>query len=158
MSDLKTEIKIRAAVPADFLEVAALDRVAWQDSPGGEWIPDGEHVWRIWCEHALVMVGDDGAQICAVGLAFPCCQPGVYCLHKIMVGAESRGLGLGTRLLAELCAVFDERKITAFLTVFPDNAPARRLYERFGFGQSRFCADFYRTGEDRLVLTRLPGE
>ncbi|HUG89525.1 MAG TPA: N-acetyltransferase [Planctomycetaceae bacterium] len=46
---------IAPACPAEFLEVAALDRIAWPVVPD-TFIPDGEHVWRVWCEHAVVLV------------------------------------------------------------------------------------------------------
>jgi hypothetical protein len=46
---------IEAARPEDFLHVAALDRIAWPVLPD-TFIPDGEHIWRVWCEHANVLV------------------------------------------------------------------------------------------------------
>ena len=56
----------------EFAEIAKLDRIAWLDSFKGEFIPDGEHVWRVWVEYALTFVAVDNEKIIGVSLAFPC--------------------------------------------------------------------------------------
>ena len=146
---------IEPACPRDFLAVAALDRVAWQSSPDSEFIPDGEHVWRIWCEHALTYVaraGTDGVLL-GVVVAFPCVD-GPYCLHKVMVTEAARGQGVGSRLFAALFEALDQRQAACFLTVFPGNAAAIKLYRNWGFTEEVFVPGYYRETEDRLVLTR----
>ncbi len=145
---------IERAQPRDFLAIAALDRVAWQASPDSEFIPDGEHVWRIWCEHAFTFIarGADGGVLGAV-VAFPCVDGG-YCLHKAMVAEAARGQGLGGRLFEALFAALDAKGAACFLTVFPGNANAIKLYRNWGFSQEVFAAGYYRENEDRLVLTR----
>lgn len=147
-------IQVDRAQPGDFLAIAALDRVAWRGGRNCEFIPDGEHVWRIWCEHALVFVGrDDAGQVVAAILAFPCLD-GRYCIHKVMVDASCRGQGVGSLLFDAMLAALDERGAAAFLTVDPANGPAVKLYEKWGFTERQFVSGFYRPAEDRWVLTR----
>lgn len=40
------QAEIDEAAPQEFLQVAALDRIAWPAAPD-TFIPDGEHIWRI---------------------------------------------------------------------------------------------------------------
>jgi len=147
-------IHIDRASPRDFLAIAALDRVAWRDNRSPEFIPDGEHVWRIWCEHALTFVGkDDAGRVAAAILAFPCVD-GIYCVHKVMVDETYRGKGFGSKLFAALLEELDRRGVSAFLTVDPVNESAIKLYQKWGFTTGTFVAGFYRDHEDRLVLVR----
>ena len=44
---------IESATDGDYLHVAALDRISWPTAPD-LFIPDGEHIWRIWCYWSLV--------------------------------------------------------------------------------------------------------
>jgi len=45
---------VRWATIDDFAEIAELDREVWGANRNSEFIPDGEHVWRIWIDHAYV--------------------------------------------------------------------------------------------------------
>ncbi len=148
-------VEIQRAAPGDFAAIAGLDRVAWRRDRADEFIPDGEHVWRIWCEHALAFVARLDAAVVAAAVAFPCAD-GRWCLHKIMVAQAHRGRGIARRLLGAVVEELDRRGAEAFLTVDPGNERALALYARFGFTERRFVAGYYRACEDRLVLTR-PG-
>jgi [ribosomal protein S18]-alanine N-acetyltransferase len=153
----RSAIRIRRAEPADFLGIAALDRVAWRGSRHGRFIPDGEHVWRIWCDHALTFAAWHGSQIVGVIVAFPCAD-GQYCLHKVMVANRCRGLGIATRLMQSLLRHIDRKGARIFLTVDPLNDPALRLHEKWGFTERTLIRGFYRKNEDRYVLTRPGGQ
>ena len=146
-------IDIRTATPADFLAIAELDRRAWRGNRRGEFIPDGEHVWRCWCECAITLAAADGTTVVGAAVAFPCTD-GRYVVHKIFVDAAHRGRGVGGRLLGELVERLDERRVAAFLTVDPGNTAALALYERHGFTEHTFIKGYYRPEEDRFVLTR----
>ncbi len=146
-------VEIERAAPADFAAIAALDRAAWRHDRAGQFIPDGEHVWRIWCEHALAFVARLDAAVVAAAVAFPCAD-GRWCLHKIMVAEPHRGRGIARRLLGAVVEELDRRGAEAFLTVDPTNERALALYGGFGFTGRRFVAGYYRHCEDRLVLTR----
>jgi len=165
---------IDTAVPGDFLAVAALDRVAWQGEHD-RYIPDGEHVWRVWCEHALVMIArpssasrratqseydaDEGrageAETAAAGavVAFPSIAGDDWFLHKLMVHPGARGAGLGTRLMN---AVIAEARRPLLLTVDPTNTPAVELYRKFGFDVVERIDGYYRPQEHRYLM-RHPG-
>ena len=148
-------MQIRQAVPQDFLEIAALDREAWTEGKNHEFIPDGEHIWRIWMEHAVVFCAEIDSRIAGAILAIPCVN-GDYCIHKVFVKKEFRGKGLGSRLFEVLLKDIDEQNLRTFLTVDPDNKAAISLYEKWGFKERRFVKAFYRQAEDRYVLTRKP--
>ncbi len=62
---------IRPAQLQDFLCIAELDRESWKDNAYSKYIPDGEHAWRLWVEHALVFCAEEELQIVGVILAFP---------------------------------------------------------------------------------------
>lgn len=145
--------EIRAAVPRDFLAVAALDRVAWGDDPVDAFIPDGEHVWRLWCEHALTFVAEREGEIVGAAVAFLCLD-GRYCLHKIFVSADCRGAGVGSELMRAILARIDEDGAETFLTVNPVNEAAQTVYRRWGFEPHELVKGFYREAEDRWVYVR----
>tara|TARA_B100000700_G_scaffold295174_1_gene357837 strand:+ start:1182 stop:1634 length:453 start_codon:yes stop_codon:yes gene_type:complete len=144
---------IRRAKPTDFLAVAALDRDAWSENREATFIPDGEHAWRLWCEHGIVVVQEDGDRVLGAALAFPTLS-GTFCLHKIFVDRSCRGGGVGTQLMEQILAAIDEQAVDCFLTVDPQNEAAIRLYESFGFIERVYVNGYYRESEDRFVLTR----
>lgn len=138
----------------DFLGVASLDRCAWRDNRSPEFIPDGEHVWRVWMDAAHVFIARDQAAIIGAILAFPT-RSGALCVHKVMVDQAWRGRGIGTRLFQLLLAEVDRDGAAAcYLTVDPTNVAALKLYEKWGFTERQFVAGYYRPDEDRYVLTR----
>jgi GNAT superfamily N-acetyltransferase len=160
-------MEIRRARIGDFMTIASLDRCAWAQNRNAEFIPDGEHVWRLWVEHGLVFCAvasqddathpgeeavDEGRLIGAI-VAFPCLS-GAFCVHKAFVEADYRGQRIGTRLFGALLDELDRLGAEAFLTVDPINETGIRLYERWGFRERRFVQGFYRPYEDRYVLTR----
>ncbi len=146
-------VHIERADTRDFLEVARLDRTAWTKTPHSEYIPDGEHVWRIWVEHALVFCAKENREVLGALVAFPTVS-GSYCLHKVFVDETQRGKGIGTRLMEVLFAEVDALGADCFLTVGPANESAIRLYESWGFTEREFVSGYYREQEDRFVLTR----
>ena len=143
----------RRAEPSDFAEAAALDGRAWEAYANAEAIPDGEHVWRLWVEHALVYVARQADELIGVILAFPCLS-GAWCVHKVFVDVEHRDRGVGTRLFEMLLTETDEMRVDCFLTVGPANERALRLYQKWGFTDRRFVKGYYQPDEDRFVLTR----
>ena len=138
---------------ADFIEIAALDRRAWQANRNSEFIPDGEHAWRLWVEHGLVYTAREDSRLVAAILAFPCAS-GVWCVHKLFVEYDRRGCGIGTKLFEVLLAETDTMGVDCFLTVDPANDNAVKLYEKWGFTERKFVAGYYQPSEDRFVLTR----
>jgi [ribosomal protein S18]-alanine N-acetyltransferase len=147
---------IKQARPEDFLEIAALDRIAWPEEPD-TFIPDGEHAWRLWCEYATVMiatVADENHQLKLAGalLMFPT-SSGETFLHKIMVHPDFRGAGIGSALMKQALQTANE---VVLLTVNPENTPAVRLYESFGFQIRTRIEGYYRPHEHRLLMEFKP--
>ena len=101
---------IQRAETRDFLEIAKLDREAWAQNRNSEYIPDGEHVWRLWTEHALVFCAWEREKLIGAVLAFPTATDRLYCLHKVFVDHPYRGKGIGSALFdAILAAVRSNR-------------------------------------------------
>ena len=146
-------MEITKAQISDFLQIAELDRIAWLDNGKSEFIPDGEHAWRLWVEHALVVCAKEGQQIFGVALAFPSTN-NTYCLHKVFVAKGARGKGLGRKLMSTLNHDFDQLSTSAFLTVDPNNTNAIDLYRKLGFTLEKYVEGYYRPQEHRIVLTR----
>jgi ribosomal protein S18 acetylase RimI-like enzyme len=150
--------RIESASLADFLKIAALDRVAWRHT-GEPFIADGEHVWRVWCEYATVLVARAGQELPESGdvagalLRFPTSQ-GESFLHKIMVHPSLRGQGIGTALMRSGLA---GAETPVLLTVDPANQPAVQLYRGFGFEVRQQIPGYYRPHEDRLLMEYRPG-
>lgn len=150
-------ISIEPAHNADFLAIAALDRVAWLHT-GEKFIADGEHVWRVWCEYATVLVGrtavvlEESAEIGGALLMFPTRQGETF-LHKIMVHPALRGRGIGSDLMR---AALAQAPSTVLLTVDPANAAAVQLYRNFGFQVRELVKGYYRSHEDRYVMAYEP--
>lgn len=147
------EITYHRSEIRDFLEVAKLDREAWKLNRNSEYIPDGEHAWRLWVEHALVYVAKSGPNLEGAILAFPCIS-GIWCVHKVMVWPHRRGKGIGTKLFDILLSETDRINANCFLTVDPANSAALKLYEKWGFSDKHIVPGYYRGNEDRYVLTR----
>lgn len=151
---MSEDIIYRKTRTQDFLALAALDRDMWGQHRG--FIHDGEHVWRIWVEYALVYCAEHIQKIIGGIVAFPT-TTGNYCIHKAFVEQSYRGQGVGTQLFTYLLQELDTLHIDSFLTVAPDNDRAIRIYEKLGFIHRKFVKSYYREEEDRFVLTRYAG-
>ncbi|MDB5391177.1 MAG: GCN5-related N-acetyltransferase [Planctomycetaceae bacterium] len=147
------EFTVEAARTSDFLNIAALDRISWLDS-GSDFIPDGEHVWRVWCEHATVLVArtdqtlPESGDIAGALVMFPT-QSGQQFLHKIMVHSNCRGQGLGTQLMH---AGLQRATAPVLLTVNPQNQAAVHVYEKLGYHVRELVQGYYRPHEHRYVM------
>ena len=147
--------RIETARPSDFLNIAALDRIAWLHT-GEPFIADGEHVWRVWCQYARVLVArqppdqplPESGDIAGALVVFPT-NSGEGFLHKIMVHPELRGHGLGTALMR---AALSEATAAVLLTVDPANQAAVQLYSNFGFEVREHVCGYYRPHEDRYLM------
>lgn len=144
---------IKKAATTDFLGIAELDRASWGNEEVNKYIPDGEHAWRIWVEHALVFCCYRRTAIVGVALAFPTTS-GIYAVHKVFVNKFQRGKGIGKALLRELAKELDKLAVDSFLTVSPNNNAAIAVYEAIGYKEAKLHRGFYREAEDRLVVVR----
>jgi len=152
--DAGAGLAIETARPGDAAATAALDAVAWSDGAHPERIPDGEHVWRIWIDGAWVFVARERGALVGAIVAFPVLGGELF-VHKVMVAAEYRRRGIGTRLFKTLLDEVDATSGAAcFLTVDPAHAGDVRRYEALGFAEKEYVAGFYRDDEDRYVMRR----
>ena len=150
---------IRVARDNEFLDVAALDRMAWP-SANDTFIPDGEHIWRVWCDYATLLVAvvqergplSESNLIAGALVMFPT-RFHEQVLHKIMVHPICRGSGIGKALMK---AALSGAEVPVLLTVDPDNNAAVQLYEQFGFRVRKRIDGYYRPHEDRLIMAYQP--
>jgi ribosomal-protein-alanine N-acetyltransferase len=77
-------------------------------------------------------------------------------LISIAVAPGFRGRGVGAGLLSETIRVLRDhyRVESIYLEVRVSNAPAIRLYEKFGFRRARIVKGYYRDGEDAYVYVK----
>ena len=148
--------KVEAARLDDFLSIAALDGVAWGEQT---FIVDGEHVWRVWCQYATVLVvrfdappADHVGDVAGALVMFPTNEQSLF-LHKIMVHPQYRGRGIGTLLMAG--ALVDAHQ-PVLLTVDPKNESAIALYRKHGFVIREHVKGYYRPNEDRHLMVYQP--
>lgn len=71
------------------------------------------------------------------------------------VSSTARQMGVGEKLAVKLIdELLRAGAEVILLTVEQQNTGARRLYEKLGFIEREFAANYYGTGEDRMVMTR----
>jgi GNAT superfamily N-acetyltransferase len=134
-----------------FSEIARLDKVAWGGDPS---VADGDHAWRVWCEHAFVAAALEHGKLVGVLLGLPTTDRAVEFLHKLFVAEGHRASGVGRRLMAEYCEHLDANGFASQLTTAPTNAAMIRLCSGFLFEPDRVEEAYYGPGKDRLVLRR----
>lgn len=139
-----------------FLEVAALDRRAWGSGPGSQFVPDGEHAWRVWAEYSYLAValGDSGEVVGAL-LGFDTSN-GAHFAHKMFVDEHLRSTGVGSLLMARYCAFLDRERLVSVFTTAPWNAAVIHMSSKFGFVTDASVTDYYGPGKDRLIRRRDP--
>lgn len=96
----------------------------------------------------------DGGESDLVGYGGLAAVGGTGDIQTIGVLPARRGVGLGARLMGELLAAAAEFGChEVMLEVRVDNAPAQRLYERFGFTRIGLRRGYYQPGNvDALVM------
>jgi len=146
---------VRQAKIEDFLKIAKLDRDAWGQNEYANFVPDGEHVWRVWVEYAMVYCAEEKGNIVGVILAFPTKDNDKYFLHKIFIDYAFRKQSIGKKLFTKLCHQLDNKKLNCSLTTAPTNEAMKKLCKKFHFNDMKFVKSYYRAEEDRLFYTRL---
>ncbi|HEY1012042.1 MAG TPA: GNAT family N-acetyltransferase [Herpetosiphonaceae bacterium] len=88
---------------------------------------------RIAGQPAYLLLCEGGAPVaCGLGVL----EDDHVGLFDLVVAPERRGAGIGGRLVGALLGWAVERGASAaYLQVVAENAPARRLYQRWGFGE-----------------------
>jgi len=147
-------IEIKKAEIKDFLKISELDRKAWGHNKDAQFVPDGEHVWRLWVEYAIVYCAFDNEHIIGVILAFPSTDPFQYLLHKIFIDYNYRNKGIGQMLFSILCDKLDELNAECSLTTSSGNNRMLEICSKFSFSEKIFVKSYYRETEDRYFLTR----
>jgi len=145
---------IRKAKVSDFLAIAKLDRRAWQDNRNSSFIPDGEHVWRLWVKYSTVFVAEYNKKIVGVVLLFKANDCSLYLLHKIFIDKNYRDKKIGNMLFKNIVNFLDREKANCLLTTDTANTRMIHLCAKYGFNQKQLVKGYYRPDEDRLVIRR----
>ncbi|MFF3466883.1 GNAT family N-acetyltransferase [Streptomyces sp. NPDC001984] len=102
-----------------------------------------------------LLVLDDGTEL--LGYVLTGTRPDRKRSWILGLGVDERlrGRGMGRRLMeAALELMRAEGVVEAALTVDPENAPARALYNAFGFVQVDDRRDYFGPGQHRLIMVR----
>jgi len=75
---------------------------------------------------------------------------------RLNVSRQWQGEGIGTALLFALISELAPRHIRrVFLSVAPDNIPAKKIYDKFGFVNVAHQPAYFCKGEDRDIMRYL---
>lgn len=100
---------------------------------------------------ALEQIVTVGGSPVGLLITVPSCSGGLHIAEFIIV-PESRGAGIGTAVLTQLCDDADREQQTLRLSVHAGNTAAIRLYRRFGFAErtaDELTVAMERTGRPR---------
>lgn len=146
---------IRQYRDADFPRVCALER---ENTPG-------ECKPAVFVRQAGVLfpttffVAEKGGAI--IGYTVGAClqhDPSRAWIIRLAVTEGERRQGLGRDLVATVLDAFRRMGVReVLLSVSPGNLPARSLYETFGFAKVGFHADYFGSGADRIIMSRVLG-
>ena len=149
------DITIRKAGISDFLTISELDRQAWRDNRNSDFIPDGEHVWRLWVEYSAVFIAEYDKKIIGTALLFKADNCSLYLFHKIFIDKNYRDKKIGNMFFQNIVDFLDKEKADCLLTTDPINSRMIRLCAKYGFNHKELVKDYYRRDEDRLVIKRM---
>jgi ribosomal-protein-alanine N-acetyltransferase len=72
---------------------------------------------------------------------------------RLGVEEASRRQQVGLRLITDLTGIFRSMQVhRVLLSVSPENSPAIRLYEKFGFEQKEYSNAYFGEGESRIIM------
>ena len=161
---MSREFVVRYADPGDaealtrLAEAVSSEPEAWLISADGEWRSVGDErrylkaVRRY--PHAAVLVAEraDGAIVGRLSLARDTHPASAHVADLgLMVAKSHRRQGIGWALMEQAVAWARVSRVTKLeLHVFPHNAAAIELYERFGFEREGYRRGHYRSG-GRLI-------
>ena len=148
------DIIIRKANISDFLNISELDRQAWKDNRNSDFIPDGEHVWRLWVEYSTVFVAEYNKKIVGVVLLFKANECSLYLFHKIFIDKNYRDKKIGNIFFESIINFLDNEKADCLLTTDTINSRMIHLCSKYGFNEKQLVKGYYRQDEDRLVIRR----
>ena len=142
------ETTIRSVERADLLDVIRIERTCFSDP----WAYDAFE--RLLDEPGFLVAERDGAIVgFVVGDVTPNAGRDIGHIKDLAVRPDSRGRGIGRALLRSgLARLRTAGAAVVRLEVRESNEAARSLYADEGFEPIRRAANYYRDGEDALVL------
>ncbi|MCA9516956.1 MAG: GNAT family N-acetyltransferase [Myxococcales bacterium] len=141
---------IRPARQGELAAIVAVDARAYGSAGYGPYVV--RQLFDL-CPEALVVAIESGEIVgyCACAVA----SDGVGWILSLGTAPEARGRGLGRALTAAAVKALEPLAPAGLrLTVAPDNAHARRIYDALGFTVEHLEPDYYGPGKDRLVMVR----
>jgi ribosomal-protein-alanine N-acetyltransferase len=141
-------VNIRGATPADIPRILVIERQA----PAASHWTVKEYVRILSSE--ILMVAESTGEV----VGFLCAKPteGEWELQNIAMEAGFRRRGIAGKLLLGLIdRARKSSSSTVFLEVRESNLPARRFYEKHGFGEIGRRRNYYRHPDEDAVLYKL---
>jgi ribosomal-protein-alanine N-acetyltransferase len=143
-------VKIRRLTYADLPQVIAIERRAFP----APWSL-AMFVLELSKPAGICLAALDGKQI--VGYMICSRYDTVWHVMNVAVDPALQRKGIGTAMLEHLLAEVGDDRARYTLEVRQSNAPAIRLYERFGFRAAGLRRRYYQdNGEDALIMWRTP--
>jgi phosphinothricin acetyltransferase len=147
-------MKVERPTCSSFLEISELDRTAWSENRNSEYIPDGEHIWRLWVEFSSVYVVINEGRIIAAAIMFSANSGNLMLLHKVFVKSDFMGRGVGSMLFERITSDLDNDHMDCMLTTDPINIKMIKICEKYKFTERHLVKSYYRKEEDRYVIYR----
>jgi ribosomal-protein-alanine N-acetyltransferase len=140
--------EFRFATEADVSQIVSIE----EESMSNPWKGDS-YLEAIHSDHAFIIVASDNDKV--AGFVVLYLTPPESELPDIVVDKSYRGQGLGRQLLEKATEELGKQKVdTIFLEVRESNAPARALYESFGFEEIGKRKYFYSNPVEDAICMR----
>lgn len=154
MKGNRQQVAVRAAVPGDEVELAALDSLVNPSPWTAEQFVDACREQEDRYECALVMVCDEQPE----GFVVYSRVLDEACIHNIAIRPAMQGAGLGQLLLtAALARLREAGAARCYLEVRESNMAAIGFYRRLGFESGGVRRNYYTTAagrEDAVLMSR----
>ena len=139
---------IRPVLKSELLAVYQLEQAIFGDHS----YPDFffRQGFDCWPKQFLVAV-DERHQLQGYLLCAQSGDPQYMWILSVAVSENARGQGLGKRLIEQCLAELPLSIQGVYLTVAPNN-PAYSLYQKLGFSDINFEADYFGAGMERIVM------
>jgi ribosomal-protein-alanine N-acetyltransferase len=146
-----SEVIIRTARLEDADEIVRIDQASFTKPWSEQTMRTA--IEKVQCGEYIALVAETNTTVCGFVIAWNVREEGE--IATIAVDEPFRGQGIAQRLLeAALHEAARRGAELMFLEVRPNNVAALRLYEKCGFQKVGLRKNYYRNGDDAVVMRR----